>query len=168
MSAAIRVEAAAASDVPVLCALLALLFSIEQDFCPDLEKQRRGLECLLQRPENGVILVARDMAGRHDDALPNPPKPAIGMISVQLVISTACGAPSAWVEDVVVAPAYRKMGIGRQLLAAAADWANRKDARRLQLLADADNAPARSFYTRLGWQPTRLFAWRSSQGLDAS
>jgi GNAT superfamily N-acetyltransferase len=153
VSADIRVEAASRADLPALIELLSLLFAIEQDFSPDPEKQRRGLVFLLEKPENGVILVARDMAN---------PRAAIGMLSVQLVISTACGAPSAWVEDVVLQPAYRKQGIGRQLLAAAAAWASQKGARRLQLLADADNAPALAFYERLNWQPTRLFAWRSS------
>ncbi|MDR0737137.1 MAG: GNAT family N-acetyltransferase [Zoogloeaceae bacterium] len=158
MKAGICVETADKTDIPALIELLALLFSIEQDFCPDPEKQRRGLERLLDAPENGVVFVARDMGGDGDC----PKNPAIGMASAQLVISTASGAPSAWVEDVVLRPEYRKMGIGRQLLAAAAAWARQKGARRLQLLADADNTPALAFYARLDWQPTHLFAWRIS------
>jgi ribosomal protein S18 acetylase RimI-like enzyme len=159
MKADIRVEAADKTDIPALIELLTLLFSIEQDFCPDPEKQRRGLEGLLERPENGVLLVARDL-GKEEESRPRK-GPAIGMVSAQLVISTASGAPSAWVEDLVLKPEYRKMSIGRQLLAAAATWAKQKGARRLQLLADADNTPALAFYERLCWQPTRLFAWRT-------
>ena len=151
MKSGIRVEPAHKTDIPALIELLALLFSIERDFCPDPEKQRRGLECLLEKPENGVIFVARDREGGGG---------VIGMVSAQLVISTASGAPSAWIEDVVLRPEYRKMGIGRQLIDAAIAWAGQKGARRLQLLADADNTPALAFYERLDWQPTRLFAWR--------
>jgi GNAT superfamily N-acetyltransferase len=137
------------ADVPRLIALLEILFSIEQDFRPDAEKQRRGLEMLLARPENGVILVAR-----HANA------GVVGMVSAQRVISTASGAPSVWIEDVVINPEFRAGGLGRHLLDAARDWAIAHGARRLQLLADADNTPALGFYEHLDWQPTRLFAWR--------
>jgi GNAT superfamily N-acetyltransferase len=143
------IEPATAADIPALIELLGILFSIEQDFCPDTEKQRRGLELLLGRPEHAAVLVARAAAGD-----------VVGMVSAQLVISTASGAPSAWVEDVVLRPEYRAQGVGRRLLEAAADWAAGKGARRVQLLADADNAPALGFYEHQGWQPTRLFAWR--------
>jgi GNAT superfamily N-acetyltransferase len=142
------IKPATGADIPALIELLNLLFSIEQDFQPDAEKQRRGLELLLARPENAVILVARGADG------------VVGMVSAQQVISTASGAPSAWIEDVVLRPEYRGKGIGRRLLAAAADWATGKGAVRMQLLADADNAPALGFYEHQGWQPTRLFAWR--------
>jgi GNAT superfamily N-acetyltransferase len=140
---------ATAADLPALIELLAILFSIEQDFRPDAKKQEAGLSMLLAQPGNSVILVAR-----------HPESGVVGMVSVQLVISTASGAPSAWIEDVVVHPAQRAAGLGRRLLDAAHDWALSRGAGRLQLLADADNAPALGFYAHLGWQPTRLFAWR--------
>ena len=146
----IALEAATLADIPALIELLGVLFSIEQDFHPDPEKQRRGLELLLARAENATIVVAR----HKNDGI-------IGMASAQLVISTASGAPSAWVEDVVIARAYRDRGLGRALLAKLRTWATAKGARRLQLLADADNTPALDFYRHLGWQSTRLFAWRS-------
>ncbi|MDR3054754.1 MAG: GNAT family N-acetyltransferase [Zoogloeaceae bacterium] len=144
------IEPATPADIPALIELLHILFSIEQDFQPDAKKQQRGLELLLARPENAVILVAR----RAIDGV------VIGMVSAQLVISTASGAPSAWLEDVVLRPDHRACGIGRRLLDAAAEWATSQGARRMQLLADADNAPALGFYKHQGWQPTRLFAWR--------
>jgi GNAT superfamily N-acetyltransferase len=148
MSARIVIEPAAPADIPALIELLNLLFSIEQDFQPDAEKQRRGLELLLARPEEAVILVARGADG------------VVGMVSAQRVISTASGAPSVWIEDVVLRPEHRAQGTGRCLLDAAIVWAADKGARRVQLLADADNAPALGFYEHQGWQPTRLFVWR--------
>jgi ribosomal protein S18 acetylase RimI-like enzyme len=149
MNPGIRIDPARETDIPALGGLLEALFSIEQDFQPDAAKQRRALEMLLRRPENGVILVAR-----------HPAAGVVGMVSAQLVISTASGAPSAWIEDVVVHAEFRGQGLGRQLLDAIRVWAVEKGARRLQLLADADNTPALGFYKRLGWRPTRLFAWR--------
>jgi GNAT superfamily N-acetyltransferase len=82
------------------------------------------------------------------------------MASVQLVISTAKGAPSARVEDVVVQEDWRGQGVRSALLEAALDWTRVRGAVRAQLLADLDNVPALAFYDRLGWQPTRLGARR--------
>ena len=144
----IDIAPATAADIPALIGLLNILFSIEQDFRPDAEAQRRGLELLLARPYAACV-----MAARCDGEV-------VGMASSQLVVSTACGAPSAWVEDVVLLPEFRARGVGRALLEAIAEWAQEHGAARVQLLADADNAPALDFYRHLDWQPTRLFAWK--------
>jgi GNAT superfamily N-acetyltransferase len=144
----ITIDAAHEADVPELIGLLGVLFSIEQDFIPDPEKQRRGLSALLASV-NGYIAIARDENAR-----------AVGMATVQLVISTAEGAPSAWIEDVVVREDWRGRGLGRALLDAVLAWARSQGAVRAQLLADLDNAPALAFYDRLAWQPTRLGARR--------
>lgn len=140
---------AARDEVPALAALLAELFSIEQDFSPDPRKQHAGLEQLLAAADRAAVLVARDAAGA-----------VIGMVTAQLVISTAEGAPSAWIEDMVVAKRHRRGGVGPALLEAALAWARQRGATRAQLLVDLDNAPALAWYERLGWQPTRLAARR--------
>lgn len=142
------IAAAGEADIPELIELLGVLFSIEQDFTPDPDKQRRGLTTLLASA-NGHIVIARDENAR-----------AVGMATVQLVISTAEGAPSAWVEDVLVREDWRGQGLGRALLDAVVAWARSRGAVRAQLLADLDNAPALAFYDRLAWQPTRLGARR--------
>ncbi len=144
-----RIDAARVEDVPALVVLLGELFSIEQDFSPDPERQARGLRLLLDQPERARIFVARDNPGT-----------AVGMVSAQLVVSTAEGAYSAWIEDMVVAASHRGRGIGRALLGATLDWAREQGATRAQLLADLDNAPALAFYRRLGWRATRLNAQR--------
>lgn len=142
------ITSATAADIPDLIELLGVLFSIEQDFTPDTEKQRRGLAALLNSPL-GHIAIARDNSGR-----------AVGMASAQLVISTAEGTPSAWVEDVVIRDEWRGRGLGRTLLDAVLEWAKAQGATRAQLLADLDNTPALGFYDTLGWQATRLGARR--------
>lgn len=144
----VNISTASEADIPELIELLGVLFSIEQDFTPDPEKQRRGLTALLASPA-GHIAIARDENAR-----------AVGMASAQLVISTAEGAPSAWIEDVVVREDWRGQGLGRALLDAVVAWARSQGAVRAQLLADLDNAPALAFYDRLDWQPTRLGARR--------
>jgi GNAT superfamily N-acetyltransferase len=145
----ILIESANAQDVDSLVELLNVLFSIEQDFTPDEAAQRKGLQLLLNDPDRGRIFVAR-----------HPQAGVVGMVSAQLVISTAMGAPSAWIEDMVLRDEFRGQGLGKALLDAAADWARSKGAKRIQLVADADNAPALAFYKHLGWQPTRLYAWK--------
>lgn len=149
----IRIEKANAGDIEALVGLLGVLFSIEQDFCPDEAAQRKGLQLLLGSPDQGQIFVAH-----HKEA------GVVGMVSAQLVISTAMGAPSAWIEDMVVREQFRGLGAGKALLEKAKEWAQTKGAKRLQLVADADNAAALNFYKHLNWQPTRLFAWKKLVG----
>lgn len=144
------IDRATARDVPAMIALLDVLFRIEQDFRPDHVKQQRGLEMLLKSTQTAVALVARDAGGN-----------VIGMVTAQLVISTAEGALSAWIEDMVVAAEYRGQGIGAELLRAALRWAGGQGATRAQLLCDLDNTAAMGFYDRQGWSGTRLIARRS-------
>jgi ribosomal protein S18 acetylase RimI-like enzyme len=141
------IRPAIAADLDALVRLLGLLFSIEADFRPDPERQRRGLALLLAAPQARVLVAEVD--GR-----------VAGMVTAQLVVSTAEGGLSALVEDLVVEAASRGRGVGRSLLAAAEGWAQERGATRLQLLADRENAPALGFYERLGWRPTQLVCWR--------
>jgi len=145
----ITIDPAVADDIDALVKLLALLFSIEQDFTPDDAAQRYGLELLLGDSPRAQVFVART-ADRQ----------VVGMVSAQLVISTAVGGASAWIEDLVVSEAFRGRGVGQALLGNAREWAAANGARRIQLLADAGNIPALRFYQHLDWQATQLFAWK--------
>jgi GNAT superfamily N-acetyltransferase len=140
---------ALATDIADLSALLTLLFNIEQDFDPDLAKQSQGLTLLLHKPNAAHVAVARNAAGT-----------VIGMVTAQLIISTAQGAASAWIEDMVVATSYRGRGIGKQLLKNAHAWAKSQGATRLQLLVDTANSEAVAYYAHLNWQSTQLQARR--------
>jgi GNAT superfamily N-acetyltransferase len=137
------------ADIPALVGLLALLFGIEKDFSADFTKQKTGLELLLKSPQTATIQVARSASCK-----------AIGMVSAQLVISTAQGAKSAWVEDMVIGAAYRGQGIGKQLLQNALDWAKNQGATRAQLLVDIENSEALGYYQHLNWESTQLQARR--------
>lgn len=145
---AITIRRATRRDLDALVRLLAELFSLEADFVVDAARQRRGLGLLLRAPRDRLVLVA-DRGGT-----------VVGMVTVQLVVSTAEGRPAGLVEDLVIAAAARRRGIGRRLLARARAWARRRGARRLQLLADVGNVSALRFYARLGWERTRLVCLR--------
>jgi GNAT superfamily N-acetyltransferase len=129
--------------IPALLGLLENLFKLESDFTFDAPKAERGLRLLLER-DDALLLVA-EIEGE-----------AIGMCSVQTLISTAEGGAVGLLEDLVVAEGWRGRGVGRRLLAAAEAWAGERGLTRLQLLADVDNRPALDFYNLLGWQETRL------------
>jgi GNAT superfamily N-acetyltransferase len=145
-----RIRPACAADLPTLVRLLGELFTLEADFSPDPERQRFGLALMLSDRRSRAVLVA-ERGGE-----------VIGMVTAQLVVSTAEGGLSALVEDMVVGAAARGRGVGRALLDAIEAWATERGATRLQLLADRENAPALAFYGRAAWSPTRLVCLRRS------
>ncbi|WP_242339315.1 GNAT family N-acetyltransferase [Anaeromyxobacter sp. SG66] len=144
----VAIRGATPADTEPLARLLGILFSIEADFRPDPERQRRGLALMLGEPERRAVLVA-ERGGE-----------VVGMVTAQLVVSTAEGGPAALVEDLVVDAAERGRGVGRRLLEAIEGWAAARGASRLQLLADRENDPALAFYARTGWRATRLVCLR--------
>lgn len=135
-------------DLDILVHLLETLFGIEADFHFNAERQRNGLQHMLDGSSTRIVFVA-EVDGN-----------VVGMCAAQEVLSTAEGREAAWIEDVVVFPAFRRRGIARALLEAIEDWAATRGIRRLQLLADRENAPALQFYTREEWQPTQLICLR--------
>jgi ribosomal protein S18 acetylase RimI-like enzyme len=141
------IRPARSGDIEAMVSLLRLLFTIEEDFDIDEERQRRGLALMLDNRQ-GVLLVA-EVEGQ-----------VIGMCSGQILISTAEGGPALLMEDVVVAEGFRGHGTGRLLVTAMGEWAAAQGASRLQLLADRKNNYALAFYARLGWRTTGLICLR--------
>ena len=141
------IRPANADDLPALIGLVRMLFALEEDFSFDADKVRTGLAQILDEPR--ACLLAADA----DSEL-------VGMCSGQLTVSTAEGGPAVLVEDVVVDRQWRGRGVGRLLIQGLEQWAADNKARRLQLLADRDNAPALGFYERLGWAGTNLICLR--------
>jgi len=145
----VKIRSAEATDLDSMVSLLAVLFTIEKDFVFDEPRQRLGLVLMLEN-ERGCLLVA-EAEGQ-----------VVGMCSGQLLVSTAEGALSLLIEDVVVNELWRGRGVGRLLMAAISDWASAKNVSRLQLLADLNNIPALDFYRNLGWKTTDLICLRNS------
>jgi GNAT superfamily N-acetyltransferase len=143
----IRVGLAREEEIPSLSKLISDLFAIEKDFEPNDEAQCRGLALVMASPL-GAVFAAREG------------ETVVGMCSAQLVYSTACGAPSAWVEDVVVAKAQRGRGAGRLLVDFAEAWARDKGAARVQLLVDEGNVGALDFYDAIGFSRSTMRCYR--------
>jgi GNAT superfamily N-acetyltransferase len=144
-----KVSPAEITDVPLLCELLNELFMQEAEFEPDYAAQFRGLSYIIEQPEIGCILVARQ------------DRQILGMVNLLYTISTALGARVAIMEDLVVTSSCRNKGIGSLLINAAIKHAGQHHCKRITLLTDQHNHAAQRFYVRHGFkvsamQPLRL------------
>ncbi len=145
----IVIRSAAPSDMDGLIELLNALFAMEEDFSFNEELHRHGIGLLLSRQGQERQVFVAESKGK-----------VAGMCSIQTLISTAEGGLVGLVEDVVVRDGDRGKGIGNALMGAVDDWAGRRGLKRLQLLADRDNAPALKFYESRGWKITNLICVR--------
>ncbi len=133
------------ADIDEMIKLLEQLFEIEEDFHADYDKQRKGLEMIMNNSSSQLFIIKEN--GN-----------VIGMCSIQELISTAEGGKSGLIEDLVIDKKYRGMGIGTQFMAFLVNYAKEKGYKRLQLLADRNNTPAINFYSKEKWNSTNLFA----------
>jgi GNAT superfamily N-acetyltransferase len=145
----ILIRPAQTEDVTRLAELLTDLFTIEADFVPDAEKQKRGLSMLVIDQSGTAAVFVAETDGY-----------IIGMASVQTLVSTAEGAKVGLVEDVIVDQRFRGQGVGTVLLDHLADWSRSRTFTRLQLLVDKNNQAAVDFYHHHGWQGTSLNCMR--------
>lgn len=145
-----QITPANTSDIPALCELLAILFFQEADFKPDHEAQSRGLAHIMNNPEIGLIVVAR-----QDDQI-------VGMVNLLYTVSTALGDRVALLEDMVVSPNARGTGVGSQLLEKAIQFARLNGCKRITLLTDRANESAQRFYQRHGFDFSAMIPLRLS------
>lgn len=134
-----RIRRAALSDIPAMAQLLAELFTIEDDFAIDSEKQIHGLHLLLQNPDAVVFIADKENC-------------VIGMITLQSLISTVMGKQVGVIEDVIVTRDFRGEGIGSSLLRTAIEESKRLGYPRLALGADSRNERAIAFYRKHGFK----------------
>ncbi len=134
-------------DVRSMTQLLEELFAVETEFSVDVQKQRCGLGMLIDSPQAKVWVA--EHRGR-----------IVGMVAVQLVVSTAEGGFSGWLEDLVVSSVFRHRGLGKALMKSAITWAKEQGASRIQLLADSRNVQALLFYRKQEWRQTNMIALR--------
>jgi GNAT superfamily N-acetyltransferase len=140
----IRLRKGCPADIYKLSTLLSGLFSLETDFAVDPDKQKAGLALFLDGREDKAIFVAEE-----DGVI-------IGMVTCQLVVSTAAGGFSILLEDMYVLDAYRRKYVGTGLIRLARNWGINQDALRIQLVADERNKPAQLFYKKLGFKESHM------------
>ena len=99
-----QITLATLAELDELVGLLNVLFTQDIEFEPNHEKQRAGLEQIINNPEIGEILVMKT-DGK-----------VIGMVSLLYSISTALGGKVAILEDMVMDANFRRNGLGTELL----------------------------------------------------
>ncbi len=144
----LRIEPATLDDLPELTELLYELFTEEEDFVPDREKQMRGLKLILEGPSRGRIFVMRS------------PNKIIGMINLLITISTAEGGFVLLLEDLIIHREHRGQGYGTKLLDYAIDFAKKKKFLRITLLTDKPNEPQKNFYLKNGFIQSSMVPMR--------
>jgi len=142
------INPANSDDITELCTLLHSLFSQEAEFSPNTELQTRALQQVIDNPHIGIIFVARQ---NHS---------VVGMVSVLFTLSTALGAEVGLLEDLVVTPNARGLGIGKALLEHVLAFADTRKLARISLLTDADNAAAQRLYQQAGFQRSNMACYR--------
>ena len=143
-----KIEMSTTSDIPTLCTLLDYLFSQEVEFKPDHEIQSRGLEMILNNNNIGNIFVAKNN------------EKIIGMVILLYTVSTALGERVALLEDMVVSPNERGLGIGSMLLDHAVKYATEEGCKRITLLTDKTNIGAQKFYKQHEFNRSSMIPFR--------
>jgi len=144
----LKITTATISDVPELCGLLSILFTQEEEFKPDFQKQAEGLNKIIENPEAGCILKA-EKDGR-----------IIGMVNLLFTISTFTGGRVCILEDMVVLPDQRGTGTGAKILEAAKEKVKEMGCSRITLLTDGSNVRAQKFYKLNGFEQSDMVAMR--------
>ena len=140
----LSITPATPSDLGDMVALLGELFAQEAEFSPDTAAQARGLQMILDAPQTGLLLIARDGPA------------AVGMVGLLFTVSTALGARVALLEDMVVTAERRNSGAGSALLKEALRQARAAGCKRVTLLTDDINVAAQRFYARHGFMPSPM------------
>ena len=81
------------------------------------------------------------------------PQRPVGFTQLYPAFSSV-SASRVWIlNDLLVLPEARRMGVARALLSSAAEFARADGALRLELETDHDNASAQALYRAMGWVP---------------
>lgn len=143
-----EITTATINDIPELCGLLTILFTQEEEFKPDFEKQAAGLRNIIENPEAGCIMKAV-ANGR-----------IIGMVNLLFTVSTFTGGRVCILEDMVVLPEQRGTGTGAKILEAAKTKVKEMGCKRITLLTDGSNVRAQKFYKQHGFEKSDMVAMR--------
>ena len=111
----------------------------------DLSVARKFLDDRMSRGES-VVLIAESLDST-----------AIGFAQLFPSFSSVLAAPVYLLNDLFVAPAARRRGVGSLLLRAAAETGRAAGAVQLELSTAITNVPAQKLYQKLGWKKDEEF-----------
>ena len=133
------VRRAAASDVADLVTLMGEFYA-EANFTLPAEQAARTFERLLDAPELGAVWLMLD-----EDV------PA-GFVVLTVAFSMEYGALRGFVDDLFVAPRFRRRGLATAALNAVARHCAERDVRALLVETSLSNEPAMRTYQRAGFE----------------
>lgn len=99
---------------------------------------RAFIRARMERDESVVLLAWRD-------------EQPVGFVQLYPAFSSVSAARTWILNDLLVVPEARRLGVARALLSAAADFARDDGALRLELETDHDNHGAQALYRDMGW-----------------
>ncbi len=108
---------------------------------PAAERVRQVSEALFGSSPTAHALLAWDGP---------PPATLAGLASYSLLWPSLGPTRSLFLKELFVPAAYRGQGVGRQLVSAVLDAAERHGCRRVEWTTDPGNTAAQAFYARLG------------------
>jgi len=137
----IEVRPATLADEAAFLDLLEQLFDAPGAPAPGYTRERgsSGFRWAVEREHSDVLLA---LAGHS----------LVGLASVYRDIESIRYGRRTWLQDLVVDRAARSGGIGRALLAAAADWARERGCTHLALSSGSGRKDAHRFYEREGME----------------
>jgi GNAT superfamily N-acetyltransferase len=140
---AAKIRRASMPDLP----RVAELFDAYRQFygqAPDIDGARAFLRERLQAGDSTVLVAERD-------------KRFVGFVQLYPSFSSTA-MKRVWIlNDLFVAPAHRRGGVGRALMAAAEDLARATGAKGLVLATQKTNATAKALYGARGWKVDEAF-----------
>ncbi len=144
----LTISKAGKKDIEEMRLLLQELFDLEKDFNPDLDRQKRGLELIVDNPRYGFLLLLK----RDQEVL--------GMVNLLITVSTALGEKVIILEDFIIKKGERRKGLGAYFMKGIKELARREGYGRITLLADKDNRPAAEFYHNQRFYMSNMDCWR--------
>lgn len=150
----LRIDPASLADLDDLTELVMELFRLEEDFQPDRRKQQHGLRLILEQPNRGRIFVIRN---EHR---------IVAMVNLLFTISTAEGGMVILLEDCIVHPDHRRLGLGGRLLEHVCEFAKRRGFLRITLLTDRVVKESREFFAKHGFTESSMVPMRHVVTID--
>jgi GNAT superfamily N-acetyltransferase len=140
MNPRLRIEPATERDVPLLLKLIKDLAEYERLSHAVSATEATLRESLFEKR------AAEAVIGYADDE-------PVGFALFFQTFSTFVGVPGMYLEDIFVAPAWRRRGFGKALLAHLAKIAVERGYGRVEWSVLDWNTPAIGFYTKIGARP---------------
>jgi ribosomal protein S18 acetylase RimI-like enzyme len=151
---AVTIRSATPADLPTIGRLGALLVRLHHEFDPErfmaaTPRTERGYASFLgtQLAERDVVVLVAEGEG---DVI------GYAYAAVEGVDWMSLRGPAGVLHDIVVDPARRGAGVGRQLLEATVEALVARGAPRIVLSTAARNAAAQRLFARSGFRPTMV------------